>query len=170
MSVKDFKAYLNKLSKQDIIKLAGNMYNINKQIKEYCDNLATPNPAGNLNKYKNLVFDAFYPSRGDKLKIGDGRKAIANFKKLKPPVEHIADIMLYYTEMGVEFTCEFGDIDEKFYDSMENNFMKTLEYMHKNNLLEQFKGRCRNVVDATVNTGWGFHDTLSDFYFEYYQD
>jgi hypothetical protein len=76
--------------------------------------------------------------------------------------------MLFYAETGVQFTNDFGDIDERFYNSMESMFGKVLELMHKERILEQFKNRASKIVKDACDTGWGFYDTLSHFYFQYY--
>ena len=50
------------------------------------------------------------------------KKAISDFKKLSDSPLNNADIMLHYVENGVQFTDAYGDIDERFYTSMENMF------------------------------------------------
>jgi len=168
MAIKELKTYLNNLSKEELIEKITETYSKNKQAKEYFDNLIKPDPLGNLQLYKNKVFEAFFPKRGYNLKLSDARKALNDYKKLNPLPEHLADIMLYYTEMGIDFTNEFGDINESFYNSMENQFENSLKFMKQNDLLSIFKTRCNAAVTNTSHIGWFFHDTLKALYFEYY--
>jgi len=170
MAIKDLKTYLSKLSKEKLIEHIVEIYSKNKPVKEYFENLLNPDPLGNLQLYKSKVYEAFFPKRGYTLKLANARKAITDFKKLNPQPEHLADIMLYYTEIGVQFTNEFGDIDEQFYTSMENQFDNSLKFMRKNNLLAQFKERCQEILRDTKHIGWGFYDTLGDIYHEYFKN
>jgi len=41
--------------------------------------------------------------------------AIKEFQKISSIPENIAELMLFYAEIGVEFTNTYGDIDEKFF-------------------------------------------------------
>lgn len=71
-------------------------------------------------------------------------------------------------EQGVKFTNAYGDIDEAFYISIENTYEDALKLIAKNNLHDKFKERCENIISDTQGIGWGFHDTLSDYYEEHY--
>jgi hypothetical protein len=50
------------------------------------------------------------------------RKAVSDYKKVSASKFGLADVMLYYVEMGVQFTNAYGDIDEAFYNSMESMY------------------------------------------------
>ena len=78
--------------------------------------------------------------------------------------------MLYYVECGVEFTNDYGDIDENFYISIENTYEKALKLMKKISILTKFKKRCQKVVNGTSDIGWGFHDSLGDMFYEYFAE
>ena len=69
-----------------------------------------------------------------------------------------------YVENGVEFTNEYGDSDERFYDSVElalDEFAKLLR-ADARNLYPQFWERLADIEDKTKGIGWGFHDCISD--------
>ena len=121
-----------------------------------------------FNKYRDKVFEAFYPKRGDNYKLKDGKQAISDFKKLGPSADFLADIMLFYVETGVKFTNDFGDIDEGFYSSMEKTYVAALTLMKKENLLDKFADRAVKVVSDTSGIGWGFHDYLVQVWVDFY--
>ena len=75
-----------------------------------------------------------------------------------------------YVEYGVECTLEYGDIDARFYDSMESMLRKSLEDMKSHDLLNTFKGRFSLIHKKTENMGWGFGDAISDLFEEFYPD
>ncbi len=168
MSVRNLKQFLAEKSKDELIKLLAELYTKHKNVKEYLEHLAAPDPAGTLQKYKDRVQKAFIPSSTFKFKLSDARKAIADFRKLDPSPEDLAEILLYHVEMCVEFTNDYGDIDEQFYTSTENQFENAMKIMHKHNLLDKFQARCEAVCTDTEGIGWGFPDALSDLYLDYF--
>ena len=168
MGLLELKKELKNLEKDEIIELIAELYKKNTSVKEYLDYWAKPNEKELFNKYKDKVFEAFYPKRGFALKLKDGKKAISDFKKLKPSEELIADLTLFYVETGVSFTNDYGDISEGFYSSLETTFLSALTIMRKINLLKKFENRAAKIVNDTRNIGWGFHDYLSDVYNEFY--
>ena len=88
--------------------------------------------------------------------------------KLEASKELLSELMLFYTETGVKFTNEFGDIDESFYNSLTSVYSNALTLMHKENILDKFANRAKKIVDETNGIGWGFHDDLEDIYAEFY--
>ena len=51
--------------------------------------------------------------------------------------------MLYYVEMGVQFTNAYGDIDEAFYNSMESMYERAVKYIAQHGMCGHFEERCR---------------------------
>jgi hypothetical protein len=72
--------------------------------------------------------------------------------------------MLFYVEVGVEYTNTYGDINEPFYNSMESMYKRAVEYIVENELQEEYEGRCRGIVKDASGIGWGFHDGLRYIY------
>ncbi|HCT84192.1 MAG: hypothetical protein A2X11_12950 [Bacteroidetes bacterium GWE2_42_24] len=168
MGLSEVKQELRKLDKERLVDLLSDLYKKNKSVKEYLDFYVNPNEKELFLKYKDKVYEAFYPKRGDRLKLSDGKKAISDFKKLEASKELLSDLMLFYAETGVEFTNEFGDIDEPFYNSIASVYSNALALMDKENILDKFAERAKKIVDDTSGIGWGFHDELGDIYSDYY--
>ena len=78
--------------------------------------------------------------------------------------------MLCYVENACQFTYDYGDMWEQYYTSVENNFEKTMAFIAKNNMLEQFKTRLKQCVEWASPCGWGFADTIEDIYYEHFPD
>ncbi len=78
--------------------------------------------------------------------------------------------MLCYVENACYFTYDYGDMWEQYYTSVENNFEKTMAFIAKNNLLEQFKLRLKKCVEWASPCGWEFADTIADIYFEHFPE
>jgi hypothetical protein len=168
MSKRDLKKELADFDKKKLISLISELYDKNKSVKEYLDYYLNPDEKAILKVYREKVREAFYPNRGFGFKLAVGKKAISDFRKLKPAVDSLIDLMLYYVECGVEFTNEYGDIDENYYLSIERAYRDSLDLIDKHLLHDIFKDRALTVVHDTGNIGWGFHDTLGDLYYEIY--
>jgi len=170
MGLTDIKKELKKLDKDKLIYLVADLYKKNKSVQEFLDFYVNPNERELFEKYRDKVFVAFYPKRGYKLKLKDGKKAISDFKKLGPSTDLLADLMLFYVAAGVQFTNDFGDIDEGFYSSMATTYVAALTLMRKENLLDKYADRASKVVSDTSGIGWGFHDYLCDVHSDFYAD
>lgn len=170
MGLAELKKEIKKLDKNKLIELISDLYKKNKSVKEFLDFYVSPNEKELFGKYRDKVFEAFYPKRGFGIKLKDGKKAISDFKKFEPSSELLADLMLFYVKTGVDFTNDFGDINENFYSSLEKMFVEALTLMRNNDLLEKFSKRTGKIVEDTSGIGWGFHDYLADVYFDFYPD
>ena len=168
MSKAQLKKCLSKLTKEQVIEVVLELYDARKEAKEYLDYYVNPNDNEKLDEYKKIIYNEFYPSRGEpKCRFSVCRKAVSDFKKLKPDTICIADLMLFYIETGVEFTAEYGDMWEQYYTTLENNFGKTMEFICNNGYLEEFRLRIEKMLKNAEHCGWGFPDTLYDFYYEF---
>ena len=169
MSTANLKKFLNTLSKEELIKHIIELDKKFKPVQEYYQLFLTNDIEAVVRKYKLVIENEFFPQRGEpKMRFSVARNAILEAKKLGLPPEDMADLMLFYVETGVAFTIAYGDIDEPFYNSMESMYIQVLKFMSIEGLLGHFQIRAEAIVDRTADTGWGFHDTLGDFYGSYY--
>ena len=129
------------MDKSEIIKMVLELYSARKEAKEYLDFYAEPNEGQKLEEYKHIIREEFYPSRNrePKTRFSVCRKALSDFKKLKPSEDSVAELMVFYMENACQFTYDYGDMWEQFYDSVES-----------------WASPC----------GWGFPDALNDMYEE----
>ncbi len=168
MGLTDIKKELKKLDRDKLIELIADLYKKNKSVKEFFDFYVNPNESELFEKYRDKVFEAFYPKRGYNYKLRDGKQAISDFKKLGPSTDLLAELMLFYVETGVHFTNDFGDINLTFYKSLATTFVDCLTLMRKENLLDKFEDRVGKVVFATNEIGWGFHDYLVQVWVDFF--
>ena len=168
MGLTDLKKELKKLDKDKLIDLVADLYKKNRSVKEFFDFYVNPDERELFNKYRDKIFEAFYPKRGYNFKLKDGKQAISDFKKLETSADSRIDLMLFYVETGVNFTNDFGDINEAFYKSLETTFVESLNLMNNENLLDKFEERVGKVVVNTNGIGWGFHDYMMQMWIEFY--
>jgi len=118
-----------------------------------------------LENYRGKIVEQFFPVHGfGKLKLGEARKAIRDYRKATGNISGTAELLMTYVENGTRFTHEFGDIDERFYDSMESA-LEELAALLRGKVREmypQFRDRLARVEQMADGIGWGFHDFIGD--------
>lgn len=170
MKISEIKYYLENKSKKELIALVIKLYRLSNHNKELLHVEINPeNEDMAKEKYKKIIKDQFFPERGDpELRYSIMRKAITDFKKICRKPGNLVDVMLYYIENGVDFTIEYGDIDQDFYIRIENVFADTLEYIFKNKIEDIFEERCLEIKLNTGDIGFGFGHNMDDLYYAFY--
>ncbi|MCE5331825.1 MAG: DUF6155 family protein [Bacteroidales bacterium] len=172
MSKQALKKHLQSLTKEQMIVTVLEMYDGIKPVKEYLEYYLNPNEKEMYEKYRRRIVDEFsLPTRKSepKLRFSVAKKAIADFRSLKPSPELLGDLMVTLAEMACKFTYDYGDMWEQYYDSAYNNFKNALVFLEKNNLLDYFKLRCEDCVKYASPCGYGFADDISEIYYQYYK-
>ena len=119
-----------------------------------------------LEKYRKKIVEQFFTKRGDgigKLKLGEARKAIRDYRKATGNLAGTAELLMTYVENGTEFTRDYGDIDERFYSSVESALdeLAALLRGEARELYPQFSDRLAGVEQAASGIGWGFCDFVA---------
>ncbi|HBJ87511.1 MAG TPA: hypothetical protein DDZ88_27365 [Verrucomicrobiales bacterium] len=117
-----------------------------------------------LETYRRKIVEQFFPKRGEgKLKLGEARKAIRDYRKATGNIPGTAELLITYVETGVKFTNEYGDIDERFYTSVESALGELAALLRGDarELYPQFRARLAKVEQETDGIGWGFHDFIA---------
>lgn len=171
MSKSKLKKELNNLTKEQLVEQILDLYDKNKAVKEFYDFYLNPlNEKELAEKYKKLIVKEFDVARPEQsgLKYSVAKRAITDFRDLQPSPEMLADVMLTLPECACEFTYTYGDMEESFYNGAYNNFLAALKFMHKHNLLDDFKLRALDCVKWASVCGYGFADDMAQTFFDYY--
>ncbi len=71
---------------------------------------------------------------------------------------------MFFVECGNNFTMNFGDIDEGFYDALNRMYQraikKTLSLPEE--YQREFQDRLKDIMTSSSGIGWGYHDMLCD--------
>jgi len=172
MSKTELKKHLQSLTKEQVIEQVLELCGNCKPAKEYFEYFLHPDEQGLFEKYKAIIINEFYP-KGNRvnpaLRFSVAKKAIADFRALKPSPALLADLRVTLPENACQFTNEYGDMSEQYYDSTVSNFEVALKFLQKNNLLADFKLRCQDCVKYAEPCGYGFPDEIDQLYSEYYE-
>lgn len=169
ITVTDLKKALKNLEHKELITLVAELFKINAEAKEFLSVKFSGEESVNelFQKTKSLVKNEFFPDRGHpKLRLAEAKKAIMTFKKITGDQLKTLDLMLYYVEVGSQFTNTYGDIDERFYNSMLSMFDKVADECEKDELIyKKFEHRMNSVVEEAEGIGWGYYDGLAERYY-----
>lgn len=154
-------------SKPALIALVKDLYEVSPENRDFLHARfqAEADDGAALEKYRREIVDQFFPARGDgKLKLAEARKAIRDYQKATGNLAGGIDLRLTYVENGTEFTREFGDINESFYNSLESvlNEMVRLLLRQSPESYPRFRERIQRLATHADGIGWGYGDALRD--------
>ena len=118
-----------------------------------------------LETYRSKIVEKFYPKRVEgKLKLGGARKAIREYRKATGNISGTAELLMTFVETGVRYTNDHGDINERFYSSVELALSELAAQLRGDarELYPQFRARMVKIEQETDGVGWGFHDFIAD--------
>jgi hypothetical protein len=168
ISIKEIRTHLSQKTSNGLIEEIITLLKTYPQIREYYQAQLLPNDSSELlSKYKKIIKNEFFPTRGfGKLHLSSIRKAISDYKKLSSSVEGRVELLLYFVEQGSEFISEYGDIKENFYGSMESAYEEACKLIASNGLENEWKGHFEELAKATKDTGYSFGENISFMFSE----
>jgi hypothetical protein len=158
------------LAKHDRVALLGvigELYALNAQNRDFLEARFIPSDIA-LNRYKKVIYEALYPDvmSSDPVNFREARKVIADYKKALGEPRGLAELTVYAAECGNQFTCDYGDIDGAFYDSLIRMFGSAAKIISMLDAKEAkpFIVRLRVIVEKAEGIGWGYFDSISDIF------
>ena len=120
---------------------------------------------GVLEIYRSKVIGQFFSktkSGMGPLKLGEARKAIRDYRKATGNLSGTAELLMTYVENGTEFTRQYGDINERFYTSLESALgeLAALLRGRAREMYPQLCGRLAKVELVARGIGWGYGDRV----------
>jgi hypothetical protein len=158
---------LNVLSKPGLLALVKDLYEASSSNRDFL-HARVQAEAGDgtaVERYRRTIIEQFSPSRGfGKLKLAVARRAIRDYRRATGSLAGTIDLMLTYVENGTQFTRDFGDINEAYYNSLESILHEMTQLLRKKGpaLYPQFRERIQRLGDHADHIGWGYGDYLRD--------
>ena len=96
--------------------------------------------------------------------MAEARKAIREYHKATGHVAGTIELMLTFVEDGTAFTCEYGDINEAFYDNLESVLKELVTHLLQDGgeLYPRFCDRLEQLATIATHIGWGYGDFVLD--------
>lgn len=166
---KDVKQVLAEMGAPQLRGVLQDLYGFSAENKAFFHArfLSSPSDGDHLEPYKVRIRKAICPKEPWKhdVQLSAGRKAISEFKKANGNLSDLLSLMFYYVKCGNDFTLEFGDVDESFYDSMESMFARLVQTLIKQKdktLASQFLPQLAAEFKRVEWMGWGYGDGLRE--------
>jgi len=161
------RQHLATLDKPELLALVKDLYDAAAGNRNFIHARCQAGDSGGevLETYRSKIVEQFFPKRGiGKLKLAEARKAIREYKKATGNIPGTAELLMSYVENGVAFTREYGDIDERFYNSVESVLTELADLLRGDarQSYPQFRDRLAEVEQASDGIGWGFHDFIAE--------
>ena len=170
----EIRKILNRCSEQDLKKLISELYSLSSPNKAFLEARFLHNTQ-TKEHYKSEIKRYLGPNEpwkaSQKISLKDAKKVLSDYKKATSNKRDLIDLMIYYVECGTDFLCEFGDMYEQYYISLESvfeNALKIMEELDKEEV-EDFIQRLRVVVKKAEDMGWGYYDEISCMLNEAYE-
>src|SRR5712691_12221660 len=134
-SWQDVKAILSQQSPRELLQLIRDLYALRPEVKDFIQARFLRAKA-NVAPYKKTIHPSLYPDviHGEDIALARGRKAISEYKKATNDPVGTLELMVYYVECGNQFTVDYGDIDEEFYESLDSMFTQVVKTLQKSDL------------------------------------
>jgi hypothetical protein len=170
----DVKSVLARLDQKQLVQLAGDLYRLSKENKDFFHARFAVGEDP-LAPYKKIVEGCMYPNvyRDEPVQIANAKRAISSYSQAVPDPLGEAELMTFFVECGNNFTVEFGDIDGEFYDALNLMYKRTIEKVLSLPVEQRsdFRERLREIMKSSGGIGWGYHDELChDFYEAFPED
>jgi hypothetical protein len=168
MSWSKIKIELQELPKEKLIDLLKGLHGLSAQNKAWLKAKTLPiaQDSAYLEECRIKVIRAIYnPNRKfpDLPRFRDGKRVIAEYRKATKDLRGTLELMLTYVERGHQFTNDFGDIDEPFYDALLNMFERFVVELKRSPARRELYGEFRQRLIRMRNTsdiGWGYGDEI----------
>ena len=160
-------------SENDLIKLIGELYNVSTSNKDFLEARFLQDEH-TLLRYKANIKRHLAPDEPWKssqpISLKQAKKILTDYNKATSNQIGLIDLMIHYVECGTDFVCQYGDMYEQYYISLESVFEQALTKMKKFKLdqVYDFVERLSQVVHRAQDTGWGYYDAISDKLTEHY--
>ncbi|AKB43999.1 DUF6155 family protein [Methanosarcina vacuolata] len=162
----DLKKALQNTDRKELINIIRDLYRYSEENRRYllARSINTNAEPGILEAYREVIKNEFFPEKWHgTLRYSVAKKAISDYSKASGDFAGTMELMLFYVENGVEFTCKYGDIDEEFYQEIYSafeEFCTRLETPEGKTLYAGFRERLLKIRRKTKGMAWGFGDGI----------
>jgi hypothetical protein len=121
----DLKKNLKQYNQTELVNLVVEIFKLNNDVQHYLSSKFLGEEATEVlfHEAQKNIKNEFYPDRGHgKLRLAEAKNVIAAFKKTTNDEKRTVDLMLFFVELGVEYTGEYGYISDSFYSNILKMF------------------------------------------------
>jgi hypothetical protein len=163
MSKRDFKKYLQELTKEELEAQMIALYDKFSDVKVYYDFVFRPNEEKLVQEAKVKISNEYFPikSRKAKGRRSTAQKIIKHFISLGVDSFRIADLMLFALEIAQTYSSDKIIRQEVFFKSMFSSYQQAVGFMISPGILSEFKNRVEAIEEEAVRQEWFNHYEFS---------
>lgn len=169
----DVKAILVNKEPTELLMLIKDLYGLNKNNKTFIEARYQVSKDA-LELYKKIISDALYPdiTKNKGVSLSAGRKAINDYKKADNDPARIIELMVHYLDTGNQFTLDYGDLYEEFYDSLVSMLESSLKLPVKADasIQENYLPELQHIIHSARSMGRGYYDQIFELFIDYFPD
>jgi len=161
----EIKRELQTLDQAGVLRVIKGLHDISPENKRFLQAALHSEDQSQIDEYRSQIEAAVNPDVRTPIDLQRGRRAITEYSKAVPnDLKGHLDLMMQYVESGASQTLTYGDIDERFYDSMCSMIDRILKRAEKlgESDLKAIVNRFESLDESTRNRiGWGYSDHIS---------
>jgi hypothetical protein len=169
----DVRHTIENLEQNKIVKLVADLYRFSNENQSF---LHARFGIGNdpLAPYKKTIEECMYPDvyTDEPIQISKAKSAISAYSDATGDPYGEAELMIFFVECGTRFTVDFGDMYDDFYDALNRMYQKAIDRVLSlpEERQSSFRERLKQIMISSSGIGWGYHDILSDDYYNAFSD
>jgi hypothetical protein len=168
-TTRELNKYLKELSKQELEKEIKSLYNKFDQVKKYYQIELSDNTSEIVDQYRQKIFQEYFPSKGfGKARNSVSRKVITDFKKISVFKKDVVELLIFRVNTMLNFTEEYGDMDEPFYNSMESSFNEACKIVKLEKLETEYLAVLQDIISRSSGIGWGLNEGMRYIIYQYF--
>lgn len=168
---KKISEYLRELSKQQLLEIIGDLCSLNEDVRLFLETRLMNSPVS-IEPYRKKICAAFRvdPIYDENLEWHIADRAVEQYRIAAGDEQGLAELLILYVKKANNYTLEYGDIDEAYYEAMEEAFQTAVAHLvflrEKQKNIDGFVEELRGIVKSTSGIGWGYHDALCEMFYE----
>ncbi len=159
----DVKSVLVGLDHKKLVELAGDLYRLTKENRDFF-HARFGVGQDQLLPYKKTIEECMYPNvyRDKPIQISKAKRSVSSYSKAVADPVGEAELMTFFVECGNSFTVEYGDIDEDFYNALNLMYKRAIAKVLSlpAEQRDEFRDRLEEIMTSSSGIGWGYHDEL----------
>ena len=168
---KNVKAKLADFDRAGLLALIQDLYDANKDNQIFLHTRFGLGPDV-LEPYKKIIQRWLAPNvlRNDQeISVTLAKQAISDYKKAIGDPDGLAELQVFYCEVGAIFCADFGNDDKAYYNSMLIQFHHALQIAQtlSSDRRKEIVARLKSVQQVGLNLGYGVGDTMDDMLLEF---
>lgn len=158
---------LNTMNQEELVKIISDLFKTNKSVEARLNLMILDDEYGNelVEKYKKKLDKLFDPARNG-FSLGKAQMVLSDFADICDSGRWYGDLALYFAECATDFTKSYGDINEKFCDSLGDAYRDAVAAASEDeNLYKLWKDRLEYIYHEFSGFGWGMGDYIAEEYY-----